>query len=142
MTTAVLEPAAAVEPEQVTKAVAAAREASEKAGLQHLYDLDDGAISCKGDKHDFPKLRPGRWAKNLSARPRVDGGYELVFRCPDCGTKRTRVTRPGGVYDTSIKLEYDYPKGYRAPRGVGLRKTDYTGELLRRTIEDIKARAK
>lgn len=101
-------------------------------GQQHLDDMDDAVASCKGDRHDFPKLRVGPLPRGVTASPsKRQGVYQLTFRCPDCGTKRTKTTRRGGIVQTA-KYEYDYPDGYLAPKGSGLTKADYAANLGKR----------
>ena len=112
-------------------------------GRQHLARLDDNAVSCKGDRHDFPKLRVGPLPPGVTSRPaQRNGVYQLVYTCPDCGTVRVRTTLRGGVVSTGVKYGYKHPPGYLAPKGAGLRKADYTAELGRRVAPYIRDAAK
>lgn len=111
-------------------------------GQQHLDTMDDGVASCKGDRHDFPKLRVGPLPAGVTARPASrQGVYQMTFICPDCGTKRTKTTRRGGIVETA-KYDYDYPPGYLAPPGAGLSKSDYTANLGKRVAPHIREAAK
>jgi hypothetical protein len=108
-------------------------------GQQHLDTMDDNVASCKGDRHDFPKLRVGPLPPGVTARPTSrQGVYQITFTCPDCGTSRTKTTRRGGIVQTA-KYDYDYPDGYLAPRGAGLTKADYTANLGKRVAPHIRA---
>lgn len=112
-------------------------------GQNHLASLDDGAASCKGERHDFPKLRPGRrWPKNLTSRRIAEGVYQLTYSCPDCGTERRRTTLKGGILSSGVAYNYKYPRGYLAPPGAGLTKADYVRELGNRVASDIEVNAK
>lgn len=110
-------------------------------GDDHLEALSDDAISCKGDRHDFPKLKVGPLPKNVRASHVRQGVYQLTYTCPDCGTVRTRTTQKGGIVDSSIKYDYKHPKGYLAPKGAGLTRADYVEELGRRAAPFVKASA-
>lgn len=101
-------------------------------GDDHLHNLSDEFLSCKGDRHDFPKLRVGPLADGVTAKHIKNGVYQLIYTCPDCGTKRTKTTLRGGVLDPGATYAYDHPKGYLAPKGAGLTRGDYTAELGRR----------
>jgi hypothetical protein len=111
-------------------------------GQQHLDIMDDGVASCKGDRHDFPKLRVGPLPPGVTARPASrQGVYQLTFTCPDCGTRRTKTTRRGGIVQ-SAKYDYEYPPGYLAPPGAGLRKADYAANLGKRVAPHIREAAR
>jgi hypothetical protein len=110
-------------------------------GQEHLDAMDDNVASCKGDRHDFPKLRVGPLPPGVTARPTSRQGVsQLTFTCPDCGTKRTKTTRRGGIVETA-KYDYDYPPGYLAPRGSGLTKADYAANLGKRVAPFIREAA-
>jgi len=111
-----------------------------KTGQDHLDALDDDWASCKGDRHDFPKLRVGPLPAGVTTRPVKDGVSQLTYVCPDCGTIRT--TLRGGIIDRSVKYNYRHPDGYIAPKGAGLTKADYANELSRRVAPYIRAAAK
>lgn len=111
-------------------------------GQEHLDTLDDEWVSCKGDRHDFPKLRVGPLPKGVTSRPVKNGVSQLTYVCPDCGTVRTRTTLRGGIIDRSVKYSYQHPEGYLAPKGAGLTKADYANELGRRVAPYIRAAAK
>lgn len=109
---------------------------------QHLDNMDDGVASCKGDRHDFPKLRVGPLPEGVTAQPGPrQGVYQLTFTCPDCGTKRTKTTRRGGIVQTA-KYDYIYPPGYLAPPGSGLRKSDYADNLGKRVAPHVRDAAR
>jgi len=108
-------------------------------GEEHLSTLDDDWASCKGDRHDFPKLRVGPLPPGVTSRPAKNGVSQLTYTCPDCGTVRTRTTLRGGIIDRSVKYNYKHPAGYIAPPGAGLTKADYANELARRVAPYIRA---
>ncbi len=111
-------------------------------GQEHLGALDDDWVSCKGDRHDFPKLRVGPLPKGVTASSSTRTGvYQLTYVCPDCGTVRTKTTQRGGIV-VQAKYDYKHPQGYLAPKGAGLSKADYTNELGRRAAPHIRAAAK
>ncbi len=111
-------------------------------GQEHLDTLDDDWVSCKGDRHDFPKLRVGPLPPGMTSRPVRNGASQLTYTCPDCGTVRTRTTLRGGIIASSVKYSYKHPEGYLAPKGAGLTKADYASELGRRVAPYIRAAAK
>lgn len=116
-----------------------------KAARDHLASLDDGAAGCKGDVHDFPKLRPGKkWPKGVTVVKQVDGSSQLVYTCPDCGTVRRRDTTRQGVIITGPRHRYSYwhPKGYLAPKGAGLTRADYARELGQRLAPMVREAVK
>jgi hypothetical protein len=111
-------------------------------GQDHLTSLDDDKLSCKGDRHDFPKLRVGPLPAGVNAEPiRRTGVYQLTYTCPDCGTTRTKTTLRGGIV-AQAKYEYKHPPGYLAPPGAGLSKSDYTSELGRRVAPYVRGGAR
>lgn len=112
-------------------------------GQQHLRGLDDDWLTCKGDRHDFPKLRlkPGPLPDGVTARKERGGVYQLIYTCPDCGTRRVRDTLKGGIIDTSVRYGYKHPKGYLAPKGAGLTKSDYAAELAARAAPYVREAA-
>jgi len=110
-------------------------------GEDHLHSLSDEFASCKGDRHDFPKLRPGPLPKGVKAAHVRMGVYQLTYTCPDCGTERTKTTLKGGILDSSAVYSYKHPKGYLAPPGSGLTKADYSRELGKRLAPYVKADA-
>lgn len=110
-------------------------------GQDHLSALDDDWVSCKGDRHDFPKLRVGPLPPGVTARPVRSGIYQMTYTCPDCGTIRTKTTSRGGIISTA-KYTYHYPAGYLAPKGAGLTKRDYAFELARRAAPYVRTAAK
>lgn len=109
-----------------------------QSGDDHLNVLDDNMLSCKGDRHDFPKLRVGPLNRNIKAKHVKNGVYQLTYVCPDCGTRRTKTTLKGGIVVTA-KYDYDHPPGYLAPPGAGLTKADYARELGTREAPHVRA---
>jgi hypothetical protein len=108
-----------------------------------LARTDTKYLVCRGQRHDFPVLYPGRQLpKGIRPVPTVDeagvrdGGFQLVFTCPRCGTERTRTTLPGGIYDFGIAFDYKHPKGYKSPPGSGVTRQDAFMETWRRAMED------
>lgn len=110
-------------------------------GQEHLDTLDDEWLSCKGDRHDFPKLKVGPLPPGVTPRPAKNGVYQLTYVCPDCGTVRTKTTARGGIV-VQAKYGYKHPQGYLAPKDAGLRKADYANELGKRAAPHVRAAAK
>jgi len=102
-----------------------------------LHGLDDNRIACRGDHHDWPVLRPGRkLGRGIRAHRQVDGCYQVEVTCRNCGRVRVKTTLPGGVLDGS-KWSYRDPRGWSAPKGLGLNRGDYVAELGRRMAETL-----
>jgi hypothetical protein len=110
-------------------------------GDEHLNTISDGIASCKGDRHDFPKMRVGPLPKGVTSRPVRQGVYQLTYTCPDCGTQRTRTTLRGGIL-SGAKYRYKYDDEYLAPKGAGLTKADYVAELGRRQAPYVRDAAR
>ncbi len=108
---------------------------------EHLDTLSDEWVACKGDRHDFPKLRIGPLPRGVTSRRVRQGQYQLTYTCPDCGTRRTKTTLRGGILGGN-KYQYKHPTGYLAPKGAGLRKADYTAELGRRNAPYVRDAAR
>lgn len=102
-----------------------------------LHNLPNKFIPCRGDRHDFPVLKPGPLPRGIRAIPQHDGSFQMVSICRNCGRERTKTTLPAGVYDFSAKYTYKDPAGYKAPRGLGLTRADYIAELYRRVAESL-----
>lgn len=106
---------------------------------EFVSSLDDDFLSCRGDRHSFPKLvvrkSTGKLPKGIALTRQHDGCFQITFTCPDCGTERSKTTLPGGRYDPSAQYTYRYPPGYLSPAGSGLSRPDFTTELLRRAFE-------
>lgn len=105
---------------------------------QFVTSMDDDFLSCRGDRHNFPKFRAtrnGKLPRGIKVTRQRDGCFQITSTCPDCGTERWRVTLPGGRYDASAAYRYRHPKGYLSPRDAGLARSDFTAEILRRALE-------
>jgi hypothetical protein len=105
-----------------------------------LYSADNKVLGCKGQRHDFPILRPGR---SLPRGLRIEGPYhdgvmELVFTCrAGCGTVRRLVTAPAAQLDLPAMYRYKYHDAYKYPKGSGITKRDCLYETWRRAKEDL-----
>ena len=110
-------------------------------GADHLHGLSDEFLSCKGDRHAFPKLKVGPLPKGVQAKHVKNGVYQLTYTCPDCGTERTKTTRRGGILDSAAIYAYKHPRGYLAPKDAGLTRADYVHELGEREAPYVKAAA-
>ncbi len=99
-------------------------------------ELDDAQAACLAYGHSWPKLKPGRKPpRGFSAVPdrRQPGCFAVTETCADCGTQRTSVTLPGGVFDRDVRRGYVYSRRWRKrPAGSGLTKRDFTAEIYRR----------
>lgn len=113
------------------------QEDPEVAAAHYLHDTDDNILECRGQGHDFPKIRrrSGNVPKGISVRPQADGCYQVTFTCPHCKTVRTLTTLPGGQFDYPAKYAYKHPPGYKAPKGSGLTRRDCFMETWRRVLE-------
>lgn len=120
---------------------AAGDQAHRRSPQDFVRNMDDDKLSCRADRHSFPKLRTGPLPRGVRAVPTVDGAFQLTFTCPDCGTRRTRTTRPGGSIDRSVAYSYNWPDGYLAPKGSGLVKADFSAEQDRRIAPYIRRAA-
>lgn len=108
------------------------------ADMAYLHDLDDNIVVCKGQRHDFAKIRPGKLPRGLEAVPQKDGCYQIRQRCRNgCGVVRTMTTLPGGVFDMDVQYRYEYENpAFHAPRDTGLTARDYMAEAVRRAVAD------
>lgn len=103
-----------------------------------LHHTKDEYLECRGQRHDFPKLRRrgGRMPRGIAVRPQADGCFQVVFTCPDCKTVRTLTTLPGGQFDYPAKYAYKHPPGYKTPKGSEITRRDCFMETWRRALED------
>jgi hypothetical protein len=131
-----------VPPVQFTTAAEDEMRRRQRSPEDFVNSLDDDFLSCRGDRHSFPKLRPGPMPRGVNAVRQFDGSFQLTFTCPDCGTERTRTTLSGGGIERPVRYTYRYPQGYQSPKGSGLRKTDFSDELDRRVTPWIARGAK
>jgi hypothetical protein len=113
-------------------------DADTRTASEWVHDADDDVLSCRGQQHNFPKIRKGRARKGIRVipLPEVPGVFQVEFTCQDCGTKRTIETQPGGVIAMPSRYRYVYPPGYKGPKGVRIGKREAFAETMRRTVED------
>jgi len=113
----------------------------ELAAFEWLHKTDDKILACRGQGHNWPKLRPnkGRPIKGIRHRGITEsqGQVEIIMTCRDCGTDRRVVTAPGGLIDLPAKYTYTHPDGYRAPKGVKITGRQAFAESNRRWLEDV-----
>jgi hypothetical protein len=115
-------------------------EDQQRADFLHAYP--DAYMACRVE-HDWPKLKVGRLPRGISASPQLDGTYLLVMRCRSCGRERSKVTGIGGAWSGAGGWRYREPRDYRAPKGLGLTRSDYAAELYRRMSEEwVQARGR
>jgi hypothetical protein len=111
---------------------------------QWLSAVDDEYLACRGN-HRFPKLRlhNGKLPDGVTAQRLADRSYAITETCPDCGTTRTYSTIPDGWLGPQHHYKYDWPDGYRVPKGAMSFITvgDMKGELWRRVREELDADA-
>lgn len=104
-----------------------------------LSKAPDHVLACRGQGHRFPKIKSSRAPRGVKARRQRDGGYQVTFTCPDCGTERTLVTLPGGALeDAPRRYTYKYADDYRAPKGTS--RTACFEETWHRVLEDLKVK--
>jgi hypothetical protein len=114
--------------------------------LEWLQSADSAFLACRGN-HNFPKIMlvAGALPSGVDAKPQHDGGYQVTVTCPDCGTTDTFTTVPGGWLGGGPRRHhYDWPEGYRQPKGASQYVTNYDchAEVWRRVTEVIEAPAK
>lgn len=106
-----------------------------------LAHVSNETIECRGDQHDFPRVRIGPLPKGIRAIPQHDGSYQMVISCLNCGRERTRTTLPGGYFERGVRFSYKGgPKDFSAEKDSArsdLGKADYTEELYRRNAENL-----
>jgi hypothetical protein len=108
-----------------------------------LHDADDDILGCRGQGHNWPKLRPGRTPRGLAVEgPFHDGVMEIIYTCRDCGKKRRLITAPNGVLDLPAQYSYKDPPGYKTPKGSGITRRQCLEETWRRSSEELIARAR
>jgi hypothetical protein len=103
-----------------------------------LYNTSDIILACRGQGHAWPKLRAGRLPKGVNAIRQIDGSWEIVSICRDCGMERRLVTLPTGDIDYPARYTYKSPKGYKTPKGSEITRRDCLSEGWRRMREDMK----
>jgi len=101
----------------------------------------DKFLICR-QGHDFPKPFPGRRMTNTSIVPwfyddgRREGEVLITQKCKHCGRVRWRISGPRGMYySEATKWNYDDPKGYATPPGLGIPRSAYGDEYWRRIID-------
>lgn len=107
----------------------------------YLHNADDKILGCRGQGHNWPKLRPTQvMPRGLRVEgPYHDGVMELVFTCRDCGMVRRLLTAPHGVLDLPAQYSYKQPEGYKAPKGSGVTRRQCLEETWRRSYEDLRS---
>ena len=110
---------------------------SEKLAQDWIFNSPDSILACRGQGHAWPKLRPGRMPKGMSALPQREGGYQLITTCRDCGMERTLITLPSGEIDMPARYAYRQPDGYKAPKGTHVTRRECLAESWRRMREEI-----
>jgi len=98
-----------------------------------LHGYPDRYVACRVE-HDWPKLKVGKLPRGISAYPQRDGTYLMVMRCKSCGRERSKITGRGGAWNGAGGWKYREPRDYRAPKGLGLTRSDYAAELYRRVF--------
>jgi hypothetical protein len=107
-----------------------------------VMNADDAIIACRGQGHNWPKIRPGRKQKkgvNIDPSPERDGSYYIMVTCADCGKRRYTVTLPSGMLDLPARYSYIDPEGYKAPKGVPVTRRQCLAESWRRLYEQLTA---
>lgn len=125
--------------------VARMRLVEETTADQWLNNADDDVLGCRGQGHHFPKLGRRRGTrkvpKGIKVHPPLDGVYQIDSTCPDCGTVRIMETSPDGEIRSPNRYRYEYPEGYRPPKGVAVSRRAAYSESWRRDREEIEAEA-
>lgn len=97
-----------------------------------LTRTNNAILACRGQGHAWPKLRPGN-ARGIEIEHVENGVFQITFTCPQCGTTRTLTTAPRGELVFPASYKYQYPDGYKAPKGTSRRSC--VSESWRRTLE-------
>lgn len=106
-----------------------------------LEQLDDKWLACRY-AHAFPKIMPrgGKLGRGVTARPAPNrvGHVQIRQTCRDCGIVRVFVTS-GNLFARGRSYTYDWPEGYRMPKGASAYVTidDINDERNRRTLEAL-----
>jgi hypothetical protein len=108
--------------------------------LKYLHTMDDRQLTCLAQTHGWPKLDPRKKVPNNFAFIPTQGGiYQVRETCDTCTSVRESTTLPGGIFDPDLHRVYSYPHWWLVrPVGSELTKRDFTAELYRRMIEDLK----
>jgi hypothetical protein len=104
-----------------------------------LHDADDEVLECRGQGHDFERIRRSRTRRPLQNTrvERRDGGSQIEWTCPVCDTVRTRTVEPDGTLFPPVTYAYRYQPNYKGPAGVTRRMC--FDETERRISEDLAA---
>jgi hypothetical protein len=94
-----------------------------RAAQEWLNNASTVFLLCRNN-HNFPKLVPGRngnLPSGITATPLLGrtGSFQVTQRCRDCGTRR-RFTylRGTDLFEASRHYSYEWPEGYRMPKGA------------------------
>ena len=107
-----------------------------------LEQLDDIWLACRYN-HAFPKILPrnGRLPRGVDASPVPGrtGFYQISQTCRDCRIVRT-YTCQGDLFARNRSYSYDWPEGYKMPKGASAYITadDINAERTRRVLETLK----
>lgn len=75
-----------------------------------MAEMPLGESLCRGYYHPWPILVPGkRVPRGFRATLQKDGCYQIVETCPQCGSKRTTTTLPGGASDPDAVRRIEHP---------------------------------
>ena len=78
-------------------------------------------LMCRRN-HRWPKLvaRNGKLPQGVRAEPLSRAGsFQMRQKCPDCGTFRVFTYQAGSdLFTASRKYHYEWPDGYRMPKGA------------------------
>jgi hypothetical protein len=81
-----------------------------------INDMDDDEVRCRSLHHRYPldDIRPGRKLRGVDVARQIDGCYQVVETCLDCGmVERTSVTLPGGAYDAEVVYRHRYSRRWK-----------------------------
>jgi hypothetical protein len=112
---------------------------------QWLHAADDDVLGCRGQGHNFPKIKRTRTGKikGIDVVPQDRQGVSRIFAtCPDCGTIRIEDTQPDGLLPSPHRYHYIYPyygpgdpRNYRPPKGTKVKRSMSFDETWRRVQE-------
>jgi len=107
----------------------------------NITDVDDNIVACRGGRHKWPELVPGKPLPR-KFRPTLEpGGVVLITEyCARCDKERYTLTLSGGIFDRGAIRRYKDPKNWVVVPGASPR--DFQAEIYRRLHEEIMAAAK
>lgn len=99
--------------------------------------MDDDILVCRGQRHEWPVVTPGRpLPRGVKAQPAREGAYRITETCLRCGqVDRTITTEPHGFWPRARTYSYSYGDRWEPmPEFAALGPRDMKGEAFRRAV--------